>query len=81
MEVINWLNANDGAIIGIAIAILVIITICYTYLTWRLLKANDTPEKHRELPRSRHSRKCPNRKNRTNRLANREGLGLVAKMR
>lgn len=44
MEVINWLNLNDGAIIGIATVVLVSITICYTYLTWRLLKANDTPE-------------------------------------
>ena len=44
MEIIGWLNANDGAIIGIATVVLVSITICYTYLTWRLLKANDTPE-------------------------------------
>ena len=44
MEVINWLNANDGAIIGIATVVLVVITIRYTYLTGRLLKANDTPE-------------------------------------
>ena len=44
MEVINWLNSNDGAIIGIATVVLVSITVCYTYLTWQLLKANDTPE-------------------------------------
>ena len=44
MEIIGWLNANDGAIIGIATVVLVIITIRYTYLTGRLLKANDTPE-------------------------------------
>lgn len=44
MEIINWLNVNNGAIIGIATAVLVVVTICYTYLTWRLLKANDTPE-------------------------------------
>lgn len=44
MEVINWLNSNNGAIIGIAIVVLVSITACYTYLTWRLLKTNDTPE-------------------------------------
>ncbi len=31
MEIINWLNANDGAIIGIATLVLVSITICYTY--------------------------------------------------
>ena len=44
MEIINWLNSNDGAVIGIATVVLVSITVCYTYLTWRLLKANDTPE-------------------------------------
>ena len=44
MEVINWLNANDGAIIGIATAVLVGITGYYAYLTRQLLKANDTPE-------------------------------------
>ena len=44
MEIINWLNTNNGAIIGIATVVLVGVTICYTYLTWRLLKANDTPE-------------------------------------
>ncbi len=44
MEVINWLNTNDGAIIGIATAVLVGITGYYAYLTRRLLKANDTPE-------------------------------------
>ena len=44
MEVINWLNANDGALIGIATTVLVGITGYYAYLTRRLLKANDTPE-------------------------------------
>ena len=44
MEVINWLNTNNGAIIGIATAVLVGITGYYAYLTRRLLKANDTPE-------------------------------------
>ena len=48
MEVIcvckNWLNANDGAIVGIATAVLVGIIGYYAYLTRRLLKANDTPE-------------------------------------
>ena len=44
MGIIDWLNTNDGAIIGIATLVLVSITICYTYLTWRLLKANDMPE-------------------------------------
>ncbi len=44
MAVIDWLNTNNGAIIGIATVVLVGVTICYTYLTWRLLKANDTPE-------------------------------------
>ena len=44
MEIINWLNSNDGAVIGIATVVLVSITVCYTYLTWQLLKANDTPE-------------------------------------
>ena len=44
MGVIDWLNANDGAIIGIVTAVLVVITGYYAYLTRRLLKANDTPE-------------------------------------
>lgn len=44
MEVINWLNANDGAIIGIATAVLVGITGYYAYLTRQFLKAADTPE-------------------------------------
>ncbi len=44
MDVINWLNANDGAIIGIAIVVLVVITGYYAYLTRKQLKASDTPE-------------------------------------
>ena len=44
MEVIDWLNANDGAIVGITTVVLVGITGYYAYLTRRLLKANDTPE-------------------------------------
>ncbi len=44
MEVINWLNENDGAVMGIATAVLVVITGYYAYLTRRLLKASDTPE-------------------------------------
>lgn len=44
MEIINWLNANDGVIIGIATVVLVSITGYYAYLTRHLLKASDTPE-------------------------------------
>lgn len=44
MEIINWLNTNDGAIVGIATVVLVGITGYYAYLTWRMLKANNTPE-------------------------------------
>ena len=44
MEIINWLNANDGAIIGIATVVLVGLTGYYAYLTRRLLKVSDTPE-------------------------------------
>lgn len=44
MEIIDWLNANDGAIIGIATIVLVSIIGYYAYLTRRLLKINDTPE-------------------------------------
>lgn len=44
MGIIDWLNANDGVIIGIATVILVSITGYYAYLTWRMLKANNTPE-------------------------------------
>lgn len=44
MEVIDWLNTNDGAIIGIVTFLLTGITAYYAYLTRRLLKANDTPE-------------------------------------
>ncbi len=44
MGIIEWLNANSGVIIAIATVVLVGITGCYVYLTWRLLKANNTPE-------------------------------------
>ena len=44
MGIIEWLNANSGAIIGIATIVLVGITGYYAYLTWRMLKANNTPE-------------------------------------
>ena len=37
-------------------------------------KVGKKVEKRRELRRGRRSRKCPNRKNRTNRLANRERI-------
>ena len=44
MGIIAWLNANSGVIIAIAAIVLVGIIGYYTYLTWRLLKANNTPE-------------------------------------
>lgn len=44
MEVINWLNVNDGAIIGVATVVLVGITGYYAYLTRRQVKVFDTPE-------------------------------------
>ena len=44
MEVINWLNTNNGAIIGVATLFLMGITAYYAYLTRQLLKADDTPE-------------------------------------
>ncbi|MCY3743840.1 MAG: hypothetical protein OXH00_22735 [Candidatus Poribacteria bacterium] len=44
MGIIEWLNANSGVIIGVATVVLVGITGIYVYLTWRLLKANNTPE-------------------------------------
>ena len=44
MEIINWLNSNEGAVIGIATVVLMGITGYYAYLTRCLLKANDTPE-------------------------------------
>ena len=44
MGIIEWLNTNSGAIIGIAIVVLAGVIGYYAYLTWRLLKANDTPE-------------------------------------
>lgn len=44
MEIISWLNANDGAIIGVTTLFLMSITAYYAYLTRQLLKANDTPE-------------------------------------
>lgn len=44
MGIIEWLNTNSGVIIGIATVMLVGITGIYVYLTWRLLKANNTPE-------------------------------------
>ena len=44
MGIIEWLNANDGVVIGIATIVLVGITGYYAYLTWRMLKVNNTPE-------------------------------------
>ena len=44
MGIIEWLNTNSGAIRGIALVVLVGVIGYYTYLTWRLLKANNTPE-------------------------------------
>lgn len=44
MEVIDWLNANNGVVIGVAIVVLVGIVGYYAYLTQRFLKASDTPE-------------------------------------
>ncbi len=44
MGIIEWLNTNQGVVIGIATVVLVGITGYYAYLTWRMLKANNTPE-------------------------------------
>ena len=44
MGIIDWLNTNQGVVIGIATVVLVGITGYYVYLTWRMLKANNTPE-------------------------------------
>ena len=44
MGIIEWLNTNSGAVIGIAIVVLAGVIGYYAYLTWRLLKANNTPE-------------------------------------
>lgn len=44
MGIIEWLNANSGAIIGIAAIVFIGVISYYVYLTWRLLKANNTPE-------------------------------------
>lgn len=44
MGIIDWLNTYNGVIIGVATVVLVGITGIYVYLTWRLLKANNTPE-------------------------------------
>jgi len=44
MEIIDWINTNDGVIIAVATIVLVFITGYYAYLTWRMLKANNTPE-------------------------------------
>ena len=44
MGIIEWLDTYNGVIIGIATVVLVGITGIYVYLTWRLLKANNTPE-------------------------------------
>lgn len=40
----DWIENKDGEIIAIATVVLVGITGYYAYLTWRLLKANNTPE-------------------------------------
>ena len=44
MEIIGWLNANDGAIIGIVTIVLVIITSYYAHLTRKQLRTGNTPE-------------------------------------
>lgn len=44
MGIIDWLNTNDGVIIGIAVVVFVIFASYYVYLMWRLLKANNAPE-------------------------------------
>ena len=44
MGIIDWLNTNSGVIIAIATVVLVGVIGYYTYLTWRLLKANNAPE-------------------------------------
>ena len=44
MGIIDWLNTNSGAVIAIAAVVLVGIIGYYAYLTWRLLKTNNTPE-------------------------------------
>lgn len=44
MGIIEGLNANSGAIIVIVAIVLVGVISYYAYLTWRLLKANNTPE-------------------------------------
>ncbi len=44
MGIIDWLNANSGAVIGIAVVVFVIFASYYVYLMWRLLKANNAPE-------------------------------------
>ena len=44
MGIIDWLNTNQGVVIGIVTVVFVGITGYYVYLTWRMLKANNTPE-------------------------------------
>jgi len=44
MEIIDWINTNDGVIIAVATIVLVFITGYYAYLTRRILKAGNTPE-------------------------------------
>ena len=44
MGIIEWLNTNSGVIIAIAAIVLVGVISYYAYLTWRFLKANNTPE-------------------------------------
>ena len=44
MGIIEWLNANAGAIIGIAAVVLIGIAGYYASLMSRMLKANNTPE-------------------------------------
>ena len=44
MEIIDWVNTNQGFIIAVATVVLVCITGYYAYLTRRMLKAGNTPE-------------------------------------
>jgi hypothetical protein len=38
MNFLGWFEANSGAVTGISSLVLTVITACYAYLTWRLLK-------------------------------------------
>ena len=50
VEVMDWLNANSGAMTALSTAILVVVTIAYVYLTHRLVRETKAAREMAMLP-------------------------------